>query len=162
MSKIACSMFGLLAVFAVGCVAPVSGEGTAREPAESASGTATSAAPETYKAIEDAQAANAIGTTMWTTLTSAPCWYEKGSTNNYSFYGELQWRYAGTMDTYSGNGQVHSTGKYGAMTAAVVKLYSGDYLMVIIDDNTFTLFRYVNDQPALTVYTANRGPGACV
>lgn len=114
-----------------------------------------------YQAEADQAKANEIAQRMWTTMTSAPCWYMKGSTNNYSFSGYLQYRYAG-YETTAGQIGVNSIGKYGEYDAADVMINGTQYWIGVYDSQTLVFGSFYNGGLVTNVYVAVGPGGQCV
>ena len=114
-----------------------------------------------YLAEADAAKANEIAQRMWTTMTSAQCWYMKGTTNNYSFSGYLNYRYAG-YETTAGTLGVNSIGKFGEYDAADVVIGSSQYWIGVYDAQTLVMSSMFNGQLVTNVYIAVGPGGQCV
>ncbi|MBS2016039.1 MAG: hypothetical protein JST00_24375 [Deltaproteobacteria bacterium] len=133
----------------VGCAAPTAGDISGID------------SNTTYVAEQDAAKANEIASRMWTTMTSAQCWYMKGSTNNYSFSGYLQYRYAG-YETTAGQLVVSSVGKFGPYDAADVVIGSSQYWIGVVDAQTLVMSTFYNGQLVSNAYIAVGPGGQCV
>jgi hypothetical protein len=120
------------------------------------------AAKGEYVAIEGAER-DAIANEMWTALTGAPCWFKNQSSQQYVFYGQLQYTFWGQVaDSKSGGTLgVDSVGRFEDKNAAVVIIRSEPWLLVTIDPQTFTLGKYINGQPYIELYKAQMD-GRCI
>lgn len=137
------------AEFGTGCAAPLDGGLGGLDPNTA------------YVAEQDQAKASEIGNRMWATMTSAPCWYLKGSTNNYSFSGYLGYRYAG-YETTSGTLGVNSIGKFGEYDAADVMIGSSQYWIGVYDAQTLVISSFQNGGLVTNVYIAVGPGGQCV
>jgi hypothetical protein len=97
---------------------------------------ACNAPARTYIALSDPAEQQRIAAEIWQVLTSYPCWYLVGSSTNYQFYGQYQWRYRGFTDIYLGRVGVRSIGRYEDKNAAVVDLFD-TRLIVIVNNHRF-------------------------
>lgn len=141
------------------------GDGTTNGNANGANGTPGAAAtPQQDAAINantqyvpepDQTKATEIATRMWTTLTSHKCWYLRGSTNNYSFSGVNDYRYAGTVDTYAGQIGLISAGKYGPYDAADIMINGEEQWLGIYDSQTMAIAKIYNGQWMINWYVAD-------
>jgi hypothetical protein len=92
-----------------------------------------------YVAETDPTKANEIVVRMWTLLTSnGGCWYMRGSSDNYLFYGYNNYRYSGYETTAGTVGNI-SAGKYGPYDAAQVMISSREHYVGIYDDNNMAI-----------------------
>lgn len=108
-----------------------------------------------YVPEPDQTKATEIVTRMWTTLTSHKCWYLRGSTNNYSFSGVNDYRYAGTVDTYAGQIGLVSAGKYGPYDAADIMINGEEQWLGIYDSQTMAIAKIYNGQWMVNWYVAD-------
>lgn len=108
-----------------------------------------------YVPEPDQTKATEIATRMWTTLTSHKCWYLRGSTNNYSFSGVNDYRYAGTVDTYAGQIGLVSAGKYGPYDAADIMINGEEQWLGIYDSQTMAIAKIYNGQWMVNWYVAD-------
>jgi len=113
-----------------------------------------------YVAEADTAKSNEIAQRMWTTMTSAACWVMKGTTNNYSFSGYLQYRYVG-YETTAGTLGVNSIGKFGEYDAADVVIGSSQYWIGVYDAQTLVMSSMYNGQLMTNVFIAVGPGGQC-
>lgn len=120
------------------------------------------AAKGEYVALDGAER-DAIANEMWTVLTGAQCWFLEGSTQQYIFYGDLQYTFWGRVaDSKTGGTlQVQSIGRFEDKNAAVLDLRSEPWILVTLDAQTFTLGKYINGQPYIELYRAHN-EGRCL
>jgi hypothetical protein len=99
---------------------------------------------------------------MWSIMTAAPCWYAQKSTNNYSFSGVNDYRYAG-YETTAGQIGVTSFGTFGGYDAADVVISGSQYWIGIGDARTLAIsFIHSNGAFVTTWYTAASPGEVCV
>ncbi len=172
--------FALLAALtcaALACTAPTGSSTTTDTGGGSGAGTGTSGTPckgqgikvlgactapkGTYVPLESPDR-DAIANEMWAVMTGAQCWYKEGSTQQYVFYGDLQYTFWGqTSDSKSaGTLAVDSVGRYEDKNAAVVIIRSEPWLIVTLDAQTLTLGKSLNGQPYIELYKAHN-EGRC-
>jgi hypothetical protein len=115
-----------------------------------------------YLPEQDPAKAEQIRVRMWGIMTAAPCWTMKNSTNNYSFSGVNNYRYAG-YETTAGQIILNSTGSFGGYDMADVTISSTRYWIGVYDSRTIA-FSFVHDNGALvTNWFFAASPGqACV
>ncbi len=113
------------------------------------------AAKGEYVALEGAER-DQIANEMWTVMTNAPCWYKDGSTQQYVFYGQLQYTFWGQVaDSKSGGTLgVDSVGRFEDKNAAVVIIRGEPWLLVTLSDQQLTLGKYINGAPYIELYNA--------
>jgi hypothetical protein len=183
MSMMAMKVTGLvlvLAMFGAGCVAPVEGPtsggrqaGSVDPPANgsgspvAADGKATTGgqipggavdANTRYIAEQDTTKAQEIVSRMWGILTAAPCWYMQNSTNNYSFSGVNDYRYAG-YETTSGQVGLNSVGTFGGYDAADVVISQTQYWIGIADAQTIGISFIHDNGKVVTNWFHAAAPG---
>lgn len=108
-----------------------------------------------YTPESDQTKATEIAQRMWATLTSHKCWYLRGSSNNYSFSGSNDYRYAGTIDTYAGQIGLISAGKYGTYDAADIMINGEEQWIGIYDSQTMAIAKIYNGQWLFNWYDAD-------
>ena len=114
-----------------------------------------------YVAEQDPAKAQEIAKRMWGVLTAPPCWIMHNSTDNYSFSGVNDYRYAG-YETTAGQVGLNSTGGFGGHDAADVNIAYGEYWIVIYDANTITISFLHDGSLATNSYTAAAPGEYCV
>ena len=117
---------------------------------------------DTYVALE-APDRDTIANEMWTVMTNAQCWFKSGSTQQYVFYGQLEYTFWGaTSDSKSfGTLVVESIGRFEDKNAAVVRIRGESWLIVTLDAQTLTLGKSLNGQPYVELYKAHN-EGRCL
>lgn len=164
--------------FAVGCAPPSDAGAPGSEAATGSTGGGASGPPcqgqgvrvlagcvaprGTYVPLEGAER-EAIANAMWTVMTDAPCWYKEGTTQTYSFYGDLQYTFWGVASDFKSGGTlgVESVGRYEDKDAAVVTLRSESWMIVVHDRATLTLGKLIAGQPYVETYRA-QPDGRCL
>lgn len=156
-----------ITAFGAGCSAPVSGSddangtGAQANPATGPTGTAAPGpaggavdANTRYVAEPDQAKAQQIVVRMWTTLASQGCWYMQGSTNNYSFSGMNDYRYAG-YETTSGQVTPVSGGAFGGYDMAEVMIRDNQLWVGIYDAQNMAISQVYNGKLTTNWYKAS-------
>ncbi len=121
--------------------------------------TGCNAGQGTYVAASDEAEKNRIGQEMWNTLTGAPCWYRTGSTQQYVFYGNLQYTFWGAVaDSKTGGTlDVQSVGRYESRNAAILNLRGEQWIIATedADPSTFYMAKATNGQPYIAPHKAH-------
>lgn len=141
---------------ATGAGTPCKGEGI-----KVLTATPCTAPKGTYVALEGTDR-DAIANEMWTVMTNAQCWFKDGSTQEYVFYGNLEYTFWGsTSDSKSfGTLGVVSVGRFEDKNAAVVTIRDENWLIVTLDAATLTIGKYINNAPYIELYKAHN-EGRC-
>lgn len=114
-----------------------------------------------YVAEADQAKAQEIAQRMWQVMTSQPCFYMTNSTYNYSFWGNLQYRYSG-YETTSGTIRVSSVGKFGPYDMADVEIGSTQYWIGVADDKTLVISFFYEGGLRSNAFIAPGPGGQCV
>lgn len=116
-----------------------------------------------YVPEQDPAKGQQIATRMWSILTAAQCWTLQGSSNNYTFSGANDYRYAGSYETTSGQIGLSSVGSFGGYDMADVTISGTEYWIGIKDAQTIAL-TFVHDDGALVTnwYSAAASGSYCV
>lgn len=119
------------------------------------------AAKGEYVALEGADR-DAIANEMWTVMTNAQCWFKDGSSQQYVFYGQLQYTFWGQVSDSKSGGTlgVESVGRFEDKNAAVVWIRDEPWLLVVLDGQRLTLGKYINGAPYIELYVAHN-EGRC-
>jgi len=117
----------------------------------------------TYVALESQTDKDAIANEMWTVMTNAQCWFKQNTTQNYVFYGYLQYTFWGqTSDSKSGGELgVVSIGRFEDKNAAIVMIRGEQWLLVTLNNQQLTLGKYINNAPYIELYEAHN-EGRCI
>lgn len=107
-----------------------------------------------YVPEQDQAKAQEIVVRMWTQLTTVGCWYMKGSTNNYSFSGANNYRYAG-YETTAGQVTPVSAGTFGGYDMAEVMINGTTYWVGIADAQNMAMSSVFNGKLITNWYTAS-------
>ncbi len=114
-----------------------------------------------YAPEADAGKAQEIANRMWQVMTSQPCFYMTNSTYNYSFWGNLQYRYSG-YETTSGTIRVSSVGKFGPYDMADVEIGSTQYWIGVADERTLVISFFYEGGLRTNAFIAPGPGGQCV
>lgn len=110
-----------------------------------------------YVPVQPQQETNRIVGEIWQVLTSARCWsVDTGAargTNNYRFFGNYQYRFAGITDTSVGSIRLESAGKYQDKNAAIVQMDDRVFIVVLSPTAFARAFEY-NGRVVVTTWTA--------
>lgn len=114
-----------------------------------------------YVPEADASKAQEIANRMWQVMTSQPCFYMTNSTYNYSFSGNLQYKYSG-YETTSGTIRVSSVGKFGPYDMADVEIGSTQYWIGVADERTLVISFFYEGGLRTNAFIAPGPGGQCV
>lgn len=114
-----------------------------------------------YAPEADPTKAQEIANRMWQVMTSQPCFYMTNSTYNYSFWGNLQYKYSG-YETTSGTIRVSSVGKFGPYDMADVEIGSTQYWIGVADERTLVISFFYEGGLRSNAFIAPGPGGQCV
>ncbi len=106
--------------------------------------------------------ARAITMRMWGILTAAKCWHRQGSSDNYTFSGVNNYRYAG-YETTAGQIGLNSVGAFGGHDMADVMISHTRYWIGIANARTIAMsFIHDNGRLVTNWFTAATPSQHCV
>ncbi len=107
---------------------------------------------------------------IWDTISTQHCWDASfvgdstaagtpAGTSQFEFYGQYQYRYVGTMDTYLGDIYLYGIGYYHGYKTVIFTTWTDDVEgLVVIDASKFLhILKNPDGTPFSTTYTLNTG-----
>eukprot|EP01024_Parvocaulis_polyphysoides_P058711 TRINITY_DN63245_c0_g1_i1.p2 TRINITY_DN63245_c0_g1~~TRINITY_DN63245_c0_g1_i1.p2 ORF type:complete len:165 (+),score=13.45 TRINITY_DN63245_c0_g1_i1:145-639(+) len=122
-----------------------------------------------WQPVSDPTQSQQILQNIWNKLTSVPCWDSSfvgdptafgtpAGVSQFSFWGDGQWRYAGSMDTYWGTVRVNTAGRYQdqygvSYDGVIMETWTGDQEGFIIGKGQYEgSFLHVTYNPSGALY----------